>query len=201
MPGLTIPAEHAAKFDLRPKEVTAVLLGLKSRAAVFAVQRQVGAYRQEALTAVLPGVALAQLWELLATGERALQAISALVVAVGLAGMVAVVLAGLNERRRELAILRSVGARPRDILSLLTLEGLSLTAFGALLGVLLLAGLAWALGPWLEAEYGLSPRVFSADPAELKLLGLVLGVGLASSLLPAWRAYRLSLADGLTPRI
>jgi len=201
MPGLSIAAEHVAKFDLRPKEVTAVLLGLKSRAAVFAVQRQVAGFRDEALTAVLPGVALAQLWDMLATGERALLAISALVVAVGLAGMVAVVLAGLNERRRELAILRSVGARPRDILSLLTLEGLSLTAFGALLGVLLLAGLAWALGPWLEAEYGLSPRAFSADPAELKLLGLVLGVGLASSLLPAWRAYRLSLADGLTPRI
>lgn len=201
MPGLNIPAEQVSKFDLHPKEVTAVLLGLKSRAAVFAVQRQVAGYRDEALTAVLPGVALAQLWDMLATGERALLAISALVVAVGLAGMVAVVLAGLNERRRELAILRSVGARPRDILSLLTLEGISLTAFGALLGVLLLAGLAWTLGPWLQAEYGLAPRAFSADPAELKLLGLVLVVGLASSLLPAWRAYRLSLADGLTPRI
>jgi len=201
MPGLSIPAEHVAKFDLRPKEVTAVLLGLKSRAAVFAVQRQVAGFRDEALTAVLPGVALAQLWDMLATGERALLAISALVVAVGLAGMVAVVLAGLNERRRELAILRSVGARPRDIVALLTLEGLTLTGIGALLGVALLAALAWTLGPWLQAEYGIAPRPFSADLEELKLLGVVLGVGLASSLLPAWRAYRLSLADGLTPRI
>lgn len=201
IPGVTIPAEYVRKFDLTPKSVTAAILGLKSRAAVFAVQRYVNGYRDEPLMAVLPGVALAQLWEVVGVGEQALLAVSGLVVAVGLAGLVAVVLAGLDERRRELAILRSVGARPVDILLLLTLEGLGLTLAGTALGFALLTGLGLAAGPWIAAHYGIALDVVLPSAGELGLLGAVIGVGLLASLLPGWRAYRLSLADGLTPRI
>lgn len=98
------------KFDLRPKSVTAALVGLHSRTAVFRVQRQLNAHAGEPLTAILPGATLQQLWDLVGIAERALLAVSALVVVVGLAGMVAVVLASLGERRRELAILRALGA-------------------------------------------------------------------------------------------
>ena len=97
-------------------------MGLKNRSAVFKVQREVNGYSGEPLMAVLPGVALDQLWQVVGVAERVLLAVSAMVVAVGLAGLVAVVLAGLNERRRELAILRSVGARPREIFFLLMIE-------------------------------------------------------------------------------
>jgi putative ABC transport system permease protein len=110
MPGLEIPPELVRKFDLTPKEATAALVGLKNRAAVFKLQRRINEGEGEPLLAVMPGVALDQLWTLLSSLERTLMAISAMVVAVGLAGMVAVVLASLGERRRELAILRSVGA-------------------------------------------------------------------------------------------
>lgn len=201
IPGVAIPSEFVRKFDLTPKSVTAVILGLKSRAAVFSMQRYVNGYRDEPLMAVLPGVALAQLWELVGAGEQALLAVSALVVAVGLAGLVAVVLAGLNERRRELAILRSVGARPVDILALLTLEGLGLTLAGAGLGLLMLTGVGLAAGPWIAAHYGIALAAALPAAGEWELLAAVLAVGLLASLLPGWRAYRLSLADGLTPRI
>jgi putative ABC transport system permease protein len=201
IPGLRIPAEYVQKFDLTPKTVTAAILGLKSRAAVFAVQRAVNDYRAEALMAVLPGVALSQLWQVVGYGEKTLLAVSALVVVVGLAGLVAVILAGLNERRRELAILRSVGARPRDILILLTLEGLGLTVVGALSGLALLTGLSFVASPVIEARWGVSLATAAVSASELRLLAGVIGVGLLASLLPAWRAYRLSLADGLTPRI
>ncbi|MFZ5484177.1 MAG: ABC transporter permease [Pseudomonadota bacterium] len=201
IPGMTIPAEFVQKFDLTPKSVTAVILGLKSRAAVFSVQRHVNGYPDEALMAVLPGVALAQLWQVIGVGEQALLAVSALVVAVGLAGLVAVVLAGLGERRRELAILRSVGAHPRDILALLTLEGLGLTLAGALLGLLLLTGLSALLGPLAQARFGLGLPLAWPSLDELTLLGGVIGVGLCASLIPGWRAYRMSLSDGLTPRV
>jgi len=178
-----------------------VLLGLKSRAAVFAMQRYVGNFRDEPLMAVLPGVALAQLWQLLSVGEQALLAVSALVVAVGLAGLVAVVLAGLSERRRELAILRSVGAGPRHVLALLTLEGLALTLTGSALGLILLTGLTLGLAPWLESRYGLYIHAGNLSAEEIKLLAWVIGVGCLASLLPGLRAYRLSLAVGLTPRV
>lgn len=201
IPGLNIPPELAGKFDLTPKTVTAVLVGLKSRAQVFAMQRWVQAYRDEALMAVLPGVALDQLWETLAVAERALIAVSALVAGVSLVGLVAVILAGLNERRRELAILRSVGAGPRRVLALLLIEGAGLTLAAAALGLGLSQALVLALGPWLATHYGLHLQLAWPNAAQWAWLGAVFAVGTLASLAPAWRAYRLSLADGLTPHV
>jgi putative ABC transport system permease protein len=98
------------------------------------------------MMAVLPGVALDELWEVLGAGERALQAVSVLVAVVSLAGLVAVILAGLDARRRELAILRSVGAGPREVLALLAVEGALVTLCGVLLGALACAGAIALLG-------------------------------------------------------
>lgn len=201
MPGVQIAAEHVQKFDLSPKTITAALIGLKNRAAVFRVQRHINSYPDEPLLAVLPGVALDELWRVVALVEQALIGISVLVVAVGLAGLVAVILASLGERRRELAVLRSVGAGPRHILALLALEGGAVTLAGMGLGLLLLNLLAWLAGPLLEARLGLSLAIQGATLAELKLLGAVAATGIAASLLPAVLAYRRALSDGLTPRL
>ena len=114
--------------------MTAALVGLKNRVAVFNVQRFVAEYEGEPLLAVLPGVALDELWAVVGLGERALLAMSGLVALVSLASLVAVVLAGLNERRRELAVLRAVGAGPRHVLALLATEGALVTLLGALTG-------------------------------------------------------------------
>jgi len=201
IPGFNIPAEYASKFDLTPKEVTAILVGLKSRAGVFKMQRTVNEYRAEPLLAVLPGVALDQLWQVVGVAERALLAVSGMVVVVGLCGLVAVILASLNERRRELAILRSVGARPLDVFLLLSAEGLFITLSGTLLGMLLLTALSAMFAPLIQSHYGLmiAPKFVSID--ELGLLASVMGVSLLASLAPGYGAYKLSLADGLTPRI
>lgn len=200
LPGMSIPAEYVKKFDLTPKTVTAVILGLKSRAAVFAMQRHVNEFSAEPLMAVLPGVTLSQLWQVMGYGERALRAVSVLVVVVGLAGLVAVVLASLNERRRELAILRAVGARPRGILALLVIEGLGITLIGAGLGFALLTALSLAAGPLIEARLGVAIPATMPTAPEFALLAGVIAAGVLAGLLPGWRAYRLSLADGLTPR-
>lgn len=201
IPGFQIPAEYVRKFDLTPKEITAALVGLKSRAAVFKMQRYINDSMPEALLGVLPGVALDQLWQVVGIAERTLLAVSAMVVVVGLSGLIAVILASLGERRRELAILRSVGAKPSDVFLLLTVEGLSITVLGALLGVLLLTLLTALLGPFAQSHFGLviEPKWVSAE--ELVLLAAVVGVGLCASLVPGYRAYKLSLADGLTPRL
>ena len=201
VPGFSIPAQYVRKFDLAPKEITAALIGLKSRAAVFRVQRAVNDYAGEPLLAVLPGVALDQLWDVVGIAEKTLLAVSAMVVAVGLTGLVAVVLAGLNERRRELAILRSVGARPRGIFLLLSIEGLCVTALGSVLGVVLLDALTLLARPFAQSAYGLAIRPQLVSLLELRLLAAVIAVGLLASLVPGYRAYRLSLADGLSPRL
>lgn len=201
LPGLAIPAEHVRKFDLRPKEITAMLIGLKSRGDVFRLQRHINGWRGEPLMAVMPGVALDELWRTLATVERALLALSALVVAVGLAGLVATMLAGLNERRRELAILRSLGAGPGRIFLMLTLEGLLVAFLGTLLGLFLLTAGSLALAPLAQAQFGIHLPGGMPSGNELLVLLAIVGTGLAASLVPGWRAWRMSLADGLTPRI
>ena len=201
IPGLAIPAPLLRKFDLTPKSVTAVFVGLDNRAAVFGLQRAVNGHSGEALMGVLPGVALDELWQLVAVAERYAQLVSLLVVAVGLTGLVAVILAGLNERRRELAILRSVGARPLDIFALLALEGGALALAGSVLGAALVWVLVLMLGPWLQANYGLTLASGPPGATEWRLLAGIIAVGVAAGLLPGWRAYRLSLADGMTPRL
>jgi len=203
LPGVHIPAEFVKKFNLTPTSITAVLVGLKSRARVFALQREIadGQGYNEPLMAVLPGVALDQLWDVVGIGENALLVVSGMVVVVGLAGLVAVILASLGERRRELAILRSVGARPLDVLLLLCIEGLGVMLAGVASGLLLLSLLVWALGPLLAQQFGIALQPAWPAAGELQLLLWTVLAGLVASLLPALRAYRLSLSDGLTPRI
>ncbi len=201
MPGGHIPADQARKFNLEPEEVTAAWVGLKTRAAVFNVQRFVNFYEDEALMGVMPGVALGELWSVLGVGENALLAVSALVALVSVVSLMAVVLAGLNERRRELAVLRAVGAGPRHVLAMLTLEGLWVTCAGVMVGVLLAqVGMAW-LTPWLQQALGIRLQWAAPLPTQMGLAAAVLCAGWLASLGPAWRAYRLSLADGLSPRV
>lgn len=201
MRGVRISAEQVRKFDLTPKSVTAVLVGLERRVQVFALQQWVAAYRDEPLMAVLPGVALSQLWQLLSVMERTLLAVSGLVVVVGGVSLVAVLLAGLNERRRELAVLRAVGASGRGIFGLLLLEGLLLGSLGIALGVLILGVAQWLAAGWLFDRYGLSLANHWLTAGEWPLLAGVAGVCVLAAIVPGLRAYQLSLADGLSARV
>jgi len=196
-----VSAEQARHMDLQPKAITAAMLGLKSKIATFAVQREVNDYRGEPLLAILPGVALQELWSLMGTAEKALFVVSLFVVLTGLIGMLTAILTSLNERRREMAILRSVGARPWHVASLLILEAFSLAAAGVVAGTALLyAGIAGAQG-YVQANYGLYLPLSAPTLYEWTLLGAILAAALLMGCVPAWRAYRQSLADGLSIRL
>lgn len=198
--GYSISAEEAVKKNLQPKLITAFLLGLKTRTTAFQVQREINNYKREPLLAILPGVALADLWQALGLFETVLRIISGFVVIAGLVGMLTTVLSTLNERRREMAILRAVGAHPYHILLLFILEALVLTLGGCLLGMLLVSVLVWTAQPWVIAEYGFYLRTWLPDSSSLGLITLVASLALILSLLPGTIAYRRSLQDGLTIR-
>jgi putative ABC transport system permease protein len=183
-----------------PKAISAFLVGLKSRPAALGFQRSVNEYAGEPLTAILPGVALQEVWEITAAVERTLLGVSALVVAVGLAGMLVALLTSLGERRREMAVLRSVGARPAQIFALLLGEAGLLTLAGIALGVMALYALLLGGQGWIESRLGLVIVVGWPPARELALMGIVALAGLLIGLVPAWRVYRLSLADGMTIR-
>ncbi|MEM9429933.1 MAG: ABC transporter permease [Pseudomonadota bacterium] len=195
-----VSAEEVRGMDLTPGAVTAALIGVEDRLRIFALQRAINEYREEPLLAILPGVALSELWSLVGVAEAALLAVSAMVVVTALLGLAAMILAGLEARRREMAILRAVGARPRTILALLMLEAVTIAAFGALLGVLLLyVGLLITRG-WIDSATGIYLELSPPGAREGLILAAVIGAGAAASLVPALRAYALSLADGMTLR-
>jgi len=200
IPGVAIKASDLAKFDLRPTQVTAVLVGLKQRAAVLRVQRLLPARLAEPVSAVMPGAALDQLWRLTSGVEGVLRAVAALVLVVALAGLAAAVLAGLNERRREMAVLRAVGANPSHIFLLMLCEGLGVTLAGSAAGWAAVQLAAWSIAPALLAHFGLARDIAAPGPTEWLLLAAVMAAGLFVSIVPGWRACRLSLANGLAPR-
>ncbi|MED5549129.1 MAG: ABC transporter permease [Pseudomonadota bacterium] len=192
--------EAAGPDTLEPDSITAILVGVSSPIRVLGLQRQINTYQGEALSAIMPGVALSQLWQVIGAGETAFKAISLLVVVVGMTGILTALSAGLNERRREMAVLRATGARPRDIFALLILEAASLAAAGAVIGILL-AQIGFAIiARSVAARYGLD---LAGGPGltEILVLGAVTLAGALLGAWPAWRAQRNALADGLSIRL
>ncbi len=201
IPGSNTSLKRARKAQLQPKEITAFLVGLENRMAAFKLQRSINEYSGDPLLAIFPGIALHELWQLMAVAENALLIISSLVVIASLIGMLTVSLAGLNERRREIAILRSVGAGHWHIIGLLISESTLLTGLGVISGTALVYLLLLILQPTIEQIYGLQIAITMPGSRELAMLSLVMIAGFLVSLIPAYRAYRNSLLDGLSTRI
>ena len=195
------PADVIRQMELKPAAVTALLVGLKSRATVFREQRAINTYRQEPLLAVLPGVALTQLWDLVGVAEKALLIVSICVVVAGLVNLVSVLLAGLNERRREMAVLRSSGARPVHVFLLLCIESTVLTLGGIAIGLLLHYVLTSLGAAYIQQRFGLSIGLSFPGTTEIKILSTIAIAGLFAGTLPALQAYRKSLSDGLAQKL
>ncbi len=201
LPGRSISAQNVLTMDLSPKVITAFFVGLKSRIAAFSVQRQVNQYRAEPLLAILPGVALQELWDLIGVAEGALLAVSGFVVIVGLCGMLIALMTSLNERRREMAILRSVGARPLHVFSLIVGESALLTLSGVMVGVGALYLFLLAFQPVALSRFGLFITIGGVTAYELALMGIVCLAGILIGMIPGYQIYRYSLADGMTIRL
>jgi putative ABC transport system permease protein len=201
IPGQMISAERVRAMDLSPKAITAYFLGLKSRIAAFGVQRYINQYPEEPLLAILPGVALQELWDLVGIAESALLIVSGFVVVVGLSGMLIALMTSINERRREMAILRSVGARPVHVFSLIVGESAMLTIAGIGIGVGLLYGLLISCQPLILSRFGIYIAISGLSPYELTLMALIGFAGIIIGVIPGYRTYRYSLADGMTIRL
>ncbi|QFT10918.1 ABC transporter permease [Vibrio sp. THAF190c] len=199
--GHTPDAETLKTYDFQPKQITAMMLGLNSKIQTFALQREINTYRQEPLSAIMPGIALHELWGMMSVAEQALLVVSGFVVVAGLLGMLSSLLTSLQERRREMAILRAMGARPRHVFGLLISEASALTFLGITLGVGLLFGLIAVVAPIVQQSYGINISISAITPHEWKLIMMVQIAGIIIGFIPAFRAYRQSLADGMTIRI
>ena len=176
--------------------VTAILVGLDSPISTLVVQRWINEYSEEALLGILPGVALTQLWALLGNIEAVLLGISILVFVSSLLGLNAMLLASMRERRREIEILRSIGAPSLFIWGLLIIESLLIITIGvvlAIFGLLLAISLA---NDVLANELGISLSAQILNTSNLSAIGLIYLTALAMTLVPAWRAYSVSRSAG-----
>ena len=199
--GQTTPIDVIRKMKLQPKAVTAALVGIENRLQVFGLQRAINKYNKEPLLAILPGVALQELWQIIGIAEVALIGVSSMVVITALIGMMAMIFSSLNERRREMAIFRAMGARPRVILGMLILEAAVIATIGAILGLALMYLGVYIAQPIIDAEFGLWLPSKAPTLNEFLVLAAVIIASIIASVLPALRAYRLSLADGMLVRI
>jgi len=185
--------------QLQPSQITAVLVGLESRAQVFSAKRAIEAMKGGTLMAVLPGVALDELWQVLSTVESILSLMTWLVALSALLGVSATLLIALDARRRELAILRAVGVSARTILSFILLESFMVCVVGMLIGGLFLQLGLLGFSSLLQQEFGIILRHHLPDAEAWVALAGIVGLSIVASVIPAWRAFRYSVHDGLHP--
>jgi putative ABC transport system permease protein len=182
------------------ENISALLLGLSPRAAALGLAAQLNRSQDPPLTAALPALTLAGLLRWLGAGEAVLQVLSAFVVAVALAGMLAMMLASLEQRRREMAVLRALGAGFPTLLFLLLAEALILTGAALALGLGLVHGGLALAAPALQSATGLALQGLGPTAGEGLLALGALALAALAGLLPAWLAARRALMDGLSPQ-
>ncbi len=201
IPGQVTPIDEIRKMDLATSNITAVLLGIKSKLKIFQLQRWINEYPEEALTAILPGVALQELWRIVGVVENILLGISFVVILTTLMGMAAIVLSSLNERRREMAIWRAMGASPKIVIGLLMLEAFIISSISIFLSTFLLFILLYFLQPWIDTTYGILVTVEMLSLSDIYIFILFIFAAMFVSLIPALRAYWFSINDGMTVKI
>ena len=197
----SITEDMVRSFDLTPKTVTAAFVGLKNRSTILRTRRAINTSMSQPLLAIIPAQALAELWQVMGTAERVLLAISAFVIAVGLVSILTSILTSLNERRREMSILRATGARPAHIFTLLVAEAAFLGLIGAILGAVLIQVIFAIAAPILAAQYGIALMGTGPGLEDLYTIGIVTVAALILGVWPALTALRRSLADGLTVKL
>ena len=199
--GQETPIDQIRKMDLSPKNITAALVGVKSKLQVFKLQRWINEYPEEALSSILPGVALQELWRIVGIVENLLLGISVVVIFTTLIGMAAIVFSSLNERRREMAIWRAMGAPPSIIIGLLMIEAFIISVLSVIVSTILLFLLLYLLQPWIDNTYGILVNIEMLSLGDIFIFILFILAAMIVSLIPAIRAYWFSINDGMTIKI
>ncbi|WP_417508514.1 ABC transporter permease [Methylophaga sp.] len=197
LPGKTVSLDELTEQDLQPKTITAFMLGLKNKITTFHLQREINNYQPEALFAIIPGVTLSRLWQMLSSVEMALSLISLMVLVAALLGLAAMLLSSIRERLREIAVLRALGMGPWRILLLIELEAVLITSAAVVSAFVMLMAIINGWGDALLAKYGIAVSGNLFTLSNLYLCLGVFGSGVLISLIPAITAYTRALHSRL----
>lgn len=196
-----ISVDQITEKMVQPKTITSFFLRTKNRIDTLRLQRDINEYKDEPLTAVIPGVVLSELWQTLSSVEKVFKAISFLVMLVGLCTLLIALMSSLHERRREMTILRALGASPTQILLLIELETFVILILAILSSIVSKILIEFFLSSWLQSRFGLSLQGIGITKIEIFYFILVIGLGLMISLIPAIRARYSAIKDGLSLKI
>ena len=201
IPGQITPVEEIRQMDLSPKNITAALIGVNSKLQIFQLQRWINEYPEESLSSILPGVALQELWRIVGVVENLLLGISVTVIFTTLIGMTAIIFSSLNERRREMAIWRAMGASPKVVIGLLMLEAFIISLMSIIVSTVMLFLTLYVLQPWIDNTYGILVNIETLAVKDIYIFMLFILSASLVSLIPAIRAYWFSINDGMTIKI
>ena len=200
--GVKIPSKKRSSINyeneiLDPKEITAAIVKIKSPIKIFQIQREINKYEYEPLQAVIPGIALSKLWEIVSITENIMLSISAMVIMSSLIGLIAILYSTLNNRRKEMALLRIVGASPKNIFSLLVLEALIISSLSIILAIFFTQLLSYIFFPILDQKFGIFLENNFLSLKDFYFIIIILLISIVVSIFPALQAYKNSINDGI----
>ncbi|NKF50267.1 FtsX-like permease family protein [Shewanella sp. WXL01] len=199
-----LPPSRLAQVIANPQDaklptesITAVLVGLNSKFATFTMQRELNNDKSDRLMAILPGVAMTELWQLVGSVENLLRVVAGLVMLTTLFGLSSMLLASMNERQAEIAVFRVLGAGPWKIMLLIFLEAMLLTLSAIATSYALLTFALTALKDFFATEYGLFITSNLLSPSLVSLMIMVLVASCVTAIFPAIEAYKAALHNRL----
>ena len=185
----TITQSQIENADLKPESITAFMLGLTSRVSTFKVQRDISNYKKEPLLAILPGVALSELWQTMGILEKTLLLVSVLVFVAACLGVSAMLLSSIRERRQEIQLLRAVGAPPGFLFLLIELEALFIAISSIVLASLLLTTFLIFSQDYLVSHFGLHIKTNIFSQSSLYLIAAMLIASMLVAVIPSLSMY------------
>lgn len=186
-------ADHAHEDD---RKITAVLLDLDSPASRYSLMGHV--MDKYGLTAAVPIDQIQRLYDrILAPAVVILVAVGYVVVVISALSILIGLYLAIIQRKRDLAIMRALGASAVDIFGAVLIEAFLVSVMGIAAGWMLGKAVAFGIGQYMVANYGFALAGYRTSPEEVGFFAVVALVGLLAGILPAWQAYRTDIARDL----
>ena len=183
---------------LNPKTVTAAFVGLKSKLTIFNFSKNIREYPEEAISAVIPGIALSELWSIVGLVDKGFQLLSWIIIAISLIAMVTLIIASLDNRKQEMTIYRANGASPKFLAAMVICESLVIGLVAIIGAIILVTAVTYFATSQLNLALGISPSFKWISLDEIKVFGIILLSGVLSSLIPAAMVFRKNLHQALS---
>ena len=183
---------------LNPKTVTAAFVGLKSKLTIFNFSKNIREYPEKAISAVIPGIALSELWSIVGLVDKGFQLLSWIIIAISLIAMVTLIIASLDNRKQEMTIYRANGASPKFLAAMVVYESLVIGLVAIIGAIILVTAVTYFATSQLNLALGISPSFKWISLDEIKVFGIILLSGVLSSLIPAAMVFRKNLHQALS---